>query len=668
MVNQLLRCHGVTLIPKLLQDSLESSSVQTNQQNIKQVTIEKGAKRAYNRKSKTSDEAKAKMEQLVKEQEEKQQEINGIISGIVSEMVDASLINETINEQTIEQTIEVKRQKIQYNLCNAEGNQEARPEKQQEAYRLEKQWKYEDQDKKDKANPNSLDNIIERYVIQNRADIQTKPISERVKGAWVDTVNYTKIGQKAGEKKQVTGKLIDLTLVEDGGLCVIDFDINKNLSKENIDEIRQNIIDNMLSANVGLVKTYHTQIIQDDPMQTDFVQNRVVGPNTSIQETKNNVRETLKYETINDWANMTHLTILKDILESWNVVIQIPYVEFEKLKIIKAFGKQITNDGTTDKMDDELAQTCVDGLKNLTIHNYPQPIAIEVSLLSLFLGIYGIANEQIRVQRLENVRKFNTLTPNPEKNYSQALSQGERNPNAWILTKIFKYNNKEYYEQSIKPLLKKNYEAKKIEKQIYINQTQITNKIDSSDDFTLLHIHKIAASGEYENEEQIGMDLTRLIAYYAGEIEDVYMIKEFNVICGTLVIHHKFEGTIHKQLEKVNINFKKKNTDEKNDETKESTPAKQLTAKHIFKKYASKFVMKGSKFISDDPEIFSIFQGYKYKKLDRFDQEYLQMYLDLIKATIAAGEEKVYEYILNWIAWMIQNLGKKSRAAIKLQV
>ncbi|KAA6373009.1 MAG: hypothetical protein EZS28_031463, partial [Streblomastix strix] len=307
----------------------------------------------------------------------------------------------------------------------------------------------------------------------------------------------------------------------------------------------------MLSANVGLVKTCHSGLhtycnkngyrlpnnrcikcivldnieidifaqmykhksFEDDPMQTDLVQNRVVGPNTSIRETKNNVRETLKYETINDQANMTHLANLRDILESWNVDIEIPYAEFEKLKITRAFGQQITNDGTIDKMDDELAQACVDGLKNLTIHNYPQPIAMEVSLLSVFSGIYGISNEQIRGQGLENVRKFNTLTPNAEKNYSQALGQGERKPNVWILTKIFKYHNKEYYEQTIKPLLKKNYEAKKLEKQIHINQTLKPNKIDLSDDFTLLHIQKKAANGEYENEEQIVMDLTRIIAY-----------------------------------------------------------------------------------------------------------------------------------------------------------
>ncbi|KAA6388661.1 MAG: hypothetical protein EZS28_015813 [Streblomastix strix] len=265
---------------------------------------------------------------------------------------------------------------------------------------------------------------------------------------------------------------------------------------------------------------------------------------------------------------------------------------------------------------------------------------MKVSLLNIFSGIYGIANEQIRSQGLENKCKFNTLTPNAEKNYSQALCQGERKPNTCILTKIIKYNNKDYYEQTIKPLLKKNYEAKKLEKQVNINQTLIPNKIDLSDDFALFHIQKKAASGKYENEEQIVMDLTRIIAYQAVETEDVNMIKEFNAICGTLVMHHKLEGTIYKQLEKVNINFKKKKTDEKNDETKKSTPAKQLTAKHMFKKYTSKFVKKERKFISDDPEIFSIFQGYKYKKLDTFDQEYLQIYLDLIKETIATGEEK----------------------------
>ncbi|KAA6404134.1 MAG: hypothetical protein EZS28_000337 [Streblomastix strix] len=463
----------------------------------------------------------------------------------------------------------------------------------------------------------------------------------------------------------------------------------------------------MLPANVGLVKTCHSGLhsycnkngyrlpnnrcvkcivldnfkidifaqvykhksFENDPMQTYLVQNRGVGPNTCIRETKNNVRETLKYETISDQANMTHLANLRDILESWNVVIELPYAEFEKLKITRAFGQQITNDGIIDKMNNELVQACVDGLMNLTIHNYPQPIAMEVSLLSFFCGIYGITNEQIRAQGLQNICKFNTLTPNAEKNYGQALSQGERKPNAWILTKIFKYHNKEYYEQTIKPLLKKNYVAKKLEKQIHINQTLTPNKIDLSDDFKLLNMQEKAANGEYENEEQFVMDLTRLLKYYEGETEYIYVIKGYGANCDTQVLHHKLERTEHKQLEKINTNFKTKKIDEKTSETKESTPAKRLTAKHIFKKYASKFAKKRCKFISEDPKILSIFQGYKYKRLENEETnyDYLQIYLDLIKETIAAGDERVYEYFLNWIAWLIQNPGKKSRAAIILQ-
>ncbi|KAA6368951.1 MAG: hypothetical protein EZS28_035523 [Streblomastix strix] len=282
-----------------------------------------------------------------------------------------------------------------------------------------------------------------------------------------------------------------------------------------------------------------------------------------------------------------------------------------------------------EQMNDELAQACVDGLKNLEIHNYPQPINME-------------------------------LSANADKNYGQASSNGERKPNPWILTKILRYHNKEYYEQIIKPLLKKNYEAKKKEKQILNNQTLVPNKIDLTNDFTLLHTQQKAAKREYENEEQIVIDLTKIIAYYAGETEYVYNIKEFDSICGTLVIHHKLEGTFYKKLEKVNINFKNKKIDEKDN-------SQSLTAKHIFKKYASKFVMKGCKFISEDPEIFSIFQGYKYKKLDIIDYECLQMYIDLIKETIAAGDERVYEYIFNCMAQIIQNPGKKSIAAIVLQ-
>ncbi|KAA6401876.1 MAG: hypothetical protein EZS28_002594 [Streblomastix strix] len=78
---------------------------------------------------------------------------------------------------------------------------------------------------------------------------------------------------------------------------------------------------------------------------------------------------------------------------------------------------------------------------------------MEVSLLSVFSGLYGITNEKIRGEGITNIRQYNKLTANTEKNYGQTASQGERKPNPWILTKILRYHNKNYYEQIIKPLL-----------------------------------------------------------------------------------------------------------------------------------------------------------------------------------------------------------------------
>ncbi|KAA6399734.1 MAG: hypothetical protein EZS28_004740 [Streblomastix strix] len=288
-------------------------------------------------------------------------------------------------------------------------------------------------------------------------------------------------------------------------LCVIDFDINKKLPIEVIDKIRQNIIDNILPVNVGLVITVHgglyayyirnsyrlpsnrkVKVAVTDSFDTDIfaqmtkykiengfetkeiVQNREVAPNTAIREIKNNQRVTLKYEAVNDWENASHLASLREILEKWNLDIEMSYKDYAQQQHERVYGIQLIDDGKNEQMNDELAQACVDGLKNLEIHNYPQAINMEVSLLSIFSGLYRISNEQIRAEGLCNLRKFNKLSASAEKNYGQIVTSGERKQNPWIFTKLLRYSNKYYYEQTIKLLQKKNYEAKQMEKQIQL--------------------------------------------------------------------------------------------------------------------------------------------------------------------------------------------------------
>ncbi|KAA6391700.1 MAG: hypothetical protein EZS28_012775, partial [Streblomastix strix] len=598
----------------------ESTSVQTisNESiNVKYITLEKGPKRQYNRKSKTDDKTKKLMDKLLEEQE---------LARIKREQDEFDAQKKEVEEQEFTRhIIEDIAQK-----------------------KLKKQEKQEQQIE--------MDQFLEKLIpiaAQMKEETVSKTIMERVKNAMINTVNYTKIGQKEGEKKQVTGKLIDLALVEDGDLCVIDFDINKKLSIENTDKIRQNIIDNMLPANVGLVKTayggLHAYCNRDgytlpsnrcvkcivlDNIEIDIfgqmfkykehggmeqkelVQNRIVGPNSSFRETKNNKRETLKYEAINDWANMTHLASLREILDSWNVDIEIPFKDYIDKVNMREFGWQITEEGTIDKMSDEIAQACVNGLKNLEIHNYPQPINMEVSLLSIFSGLYGITNEQIRAEGMKNIRQFNKLTSNAEKNYGETSFNGERKLNPWILTKILRYHNKDYYEQTIKPLLKQNYEVKKQQKISDTVQQIEKYEIDLKDQFTLIDVSSKALNGKYENKlELVAQDLLRIIKVIPCQNGWCFIIKEYDYF--------------------------------------DKMGKKHITAIDALEQYHSLFEKIGMKFTSNNEGIFSVFQGFKYMQLDEVDQIKIEKFLGLVKDTISANDER--------------NVGKKTETAIILK-
>ncbi|KAA6389574.1 MAG: hypothetical protein EZS28_014900 [Streblomastix strix] len=516
----------------------ESTSVQTisNESiNIKHITLEKNQKRQYNRKTKSEDKAKELMEKLLEELE---------LTRIKREQDEFDAQKKEVEEQEFTRHImeDISQQK------------------------LKEQQKYEQQIE--------MDQFLEKFIpiaAQMKEETVSKTIMERVKNAMINTVNYTKIGQKEGEKKYVTGKLIDLTLVEDGDLCVIDFDINKKLSIEETDKIRQNIIDDMLSANLGLENTAHGglhaycnrdgYILPSNRLygtwrngKKELVQNRVVGPNSLFRETKNNKREIHKYEAVNDWANMAHLASLREILDSWNVDIEIPFKDYVDKVNMREFGWQITEEGTIDQMNDEIAQACVNGLKNLEIHNYPQPINMEVSLLSVFSGLYGITNEQIRAEGMKNIRQFNKLTVNSEKNYGEASFSGECKPNPWIQTKILRYHNKDYYEQTIKPLLKQNYEVKKQQNISDTVQQIEKHEIDLKDPFTLIDVSSKAKNGKHQNQlELVAQDLLKVIKVVPCQNEWCFIIKEYDCIVGKNTIKYISKTAIYDQLRSIRL-------------------------------------------------------------------------------------------------------------------
>ncbi|KAA6378398.1 MAG: hypothetical protein EZS28_026076 [Streblomastix strix] len=242
-----------------LNESIMNES--TENRSIKYMTLEKGPKRKYTRKSKTDDKAKA-------------------------------LIDHMINEQTNEQTNEQEQIKEQSNP---------------------------------KSDFELFNEVFSECSTKANQIIQSKTIKERIDRAIIDLYEYRKFAEPNLKNKQITGHIVDLSLCKDDNSCIIDFDIDHagKLNGEEKEKIRQNIFNNILPKNVGLVLSVRGEIhaycnrnryklptnrnykvvIYDDNLEIDIfaqmythkdgklVANRVVQLNSKVRITKKGIQE-----------------------------------------------------------------------------------------------------------------------------------------------------------------------------------------------------------------------------------------------------------------------------------------------------------------------------------------------------------------------------------------
>ena len=78
-----------------------------------------------------------------------------------------------------------------------------------------------------------------------------------------------------------------------------------------------------------------------------------------------------------------------------------------------------------------------------------------------------------------------------------------------------------------------------------------------------------------------------------------------------------------------------------------------------------KFLPRSVKFMTTDPRDFPLFQGYPWKCLsdEDFNINYIQPWLEHIEKNLSNGDKEVSEYLLNWIAFMVQKPGVKTTVA-----
>ncbi|KAA6374510.1 MAG: hypothetical protein EZS28_029964 [Streblomastix strix] len=160
-------------------------------------------------------------------------------------------------------------------------------------------------------------------------------------------------------------------------------------------------------------------------------------------------------------------------------------------------------------------------------------------------------------------------------------------------------------------------------------------------------------NGKYDNKlELVAEDLLKVINAAPCQNGWCYIVKEYDCLNEKNVINYKNKTAIYDQLRTIRLWQDGK---------------KHITAIDALEQYHSLFEKLGIKFISQNPKIFSTFQGYKYIQVDEIDQTKIDQFLGLVKDTISANNELIYEYLLNWIAYIIQNAGKKTETAPILQ-
>ncbi|KAA6400165.1 MAG: hypothetical protein EZS28_004313 [Streblomastix strix] len=368
-----------------LEDSKFFESIMNQPTNIKHVTIEKGLERQYNRKSKLFGKIKALMKQMMNKDIAKDVRI---ISGIANEVIAVSLQNESINNPIIEHTIKVKHEKILFDLCNTVGNQPTMAVKQQEAYRLEKQWREEDEYESKQKKKEEFDKRINEVINEQDINKDKQRIAAKLP--------RLKLMQEEREKPMSEYEQFSKIIRE-------AFDAAKNLIqsrtlKERIEgaavdlnEYRKFADDKPKNNKLQEVEYTHvatemdTNYLKTKMKNGKLVENRVELPDSQVKIMDKGVqkKEILHLKQLNNWSNATHLASLYEILGKWNL----------DLTTKDNYFCKINEDCIIDIMPVGITDACIERLKGLIIHNDTNTLEGEASLLPLFMDNNAKAHE-----------------------------------------------------------------------------------------------------------------------------------------------------------------------------------------------------------------------------------------------------------------------------------
>lgn len=184
--------------------------------------------------------------------------------------------------------------------------------------------------------------------------------------------------------------------------------------------------------------------------------------------------------------------------------------------------------------------------------------------------------------------------------------------------------------------------------------SSINNKFDLTDSFRLRDFKENAKKGFYKDLKSAAKDLTRLFRYQE-EAEENFVEKYKDRTTGIMRFKNvDYEKTVRK-LRRIHL-FDKENSI--------GNKIIKYNAYNAFEAYEEQFYFDEIHFNSDNPKDLTYFTGFKYKILQEINHEVIDNYLKLISEGISGNDSIVNDYIIKWIANIIQNPGVKNEVAL----
>ena len=167
-------------------------------------------------------------------------------------------------------------------------------------------------------------------------------------------------------------------------------------------------------------------------------------------------------------------------------------------------------------------------------------------------------------------------------------------------------------------------------------------EIELRDTFTLKDLRR----NKYMSEEGIDIasvinDLRRCVVVIDGA-RMTYLVKDYDGIRDTTTLVSVDSKEFNKLMKSVYVG---------------RIEEKDVNALMIYEAGQNKnYLMKsGMRFFDERDDIYSYFRGYEYEVLNEVDESVIEGYLKHVHDVICNEDEELYEYVLNWFAYIVQN-------------